>query len=155
MEWVLQIDLDIIDLLEYEARVNNVWVPQEGPINPVVCTYDLTRFTGEVVVDILRTHPMVIIGGILQKNPFFLTPTNSCVNSANGESNRAASPIEERKLRKRSTLEPEASAREISDLRRCLNELVSVVALPALWTGHYPSRVTTTLLDVLVGILGP
>jgi hypothetical protein len=25
-------------------------------------------------MDILRTHPMVIIGGLLQKNPFFVSP---------------------------------------------------------------------------------
>lgn len=25
-------------------------------------------------MDILRTHPMVIIGGILQENPFFVPP---------------------------------------------------------------------------------
>jgi hypothetical protein len=26
------------------------------------------------VMDIMRTHPMVIIGGILQENPFYLPP---------------------------------------------------------------------------------
>jgi hypothetical protein len=26
------------------------------------------------VVDIMRTHPMIIIGGILQENPFFIPP---------------------------------------------------------------------------------
>jgi hypothetical protein len=25
-------------------------------------------------MDILRTHPMVIIGGLLQENPFFVSP---------------------------------------------------------------------------------
>lgn len=25
-------------------------------------------------MDILRTHPMVIIGGVLQENPFFVAP---------------------------------------------------------------------------------
>jgi hypothetical protein len=25
-------------------------------------------------MDVLRTHPMVIIGGILQQNPFFVPP---------------------------------------------------------------------------------
>ena len=25
-------------------------------------------------MDILRTHPMVIVGGVLQKNPFFVPP---------------------------------------------------------------------------------
>ena len=38
------------------------------------CTFDLTKFGGSIVMDILRTHPMVIIGGILQENPFFVPP---------------------------------------------------------------------------------
>ena len=62
------------DLLEYEARANGIWLRQDGPVNPVICTYDLTKFGGEVVVDVMRTHPMIIIGGILQANPFFMPP---------------------------------------------------------------------------------
>jgi hypothetical protein len=27
-----------------------------------------------VIVDIMRTHPMFIIGGVLQENPFFVRP---------------------------------------------------------------------------------
>ena len=34
----------------------------------------MARFGANVVMDILRTHPMVIIGGILQENPFFVPP---------------------------------------------------------------------------------
>jgi hypothetical protein len=34
----------------------------------------LAQFGANVVLDILRTHPMVIIGGILQENPFFVPP---------------------------------------------------------------------------------
>ena len=40
----------------------------------LICTYHLGRFGGDAVIDIMRTHPMVIIGGILQKNPFFVPP---------------------------------------------------------------------------------
>jgi len=34
----------------------------------------VAQFGANVVMDILRTHPMVIIGGILQENPFFVPP---------------------------------------------------------------------------------
>ena len=74
MEWALEADLDLNELLEYEARANEVWIRQEGPVNPVICTYDLTKFRGDAVVDIMRTHPLVIIGGVLQENPFFVPP---------------------------------------------------------------------------------
>ncbi len=36
--------------------------------------YHLGQFGGDTVIDIMRTHPMIIIGGILQRNPFFVPP---------------------------------------------------------------------------------
>ena len=70
-EWALGDCPGVQDLLEYETRVN-YFLPKYDDL--VVCTYDLTKFGGSVVMDILRTHPMVIIGGILQENPFFVPP---------------------------------------------------------------------------------
>jgi DcmR-like sensory protein len=69
MEWAVESETDMDALLEYEARVNLTPVD-----HPVVCAYDLTKFRGDVVVDVMRTHPMVIVGGILQENPFFVPP---------------------------------------------------------------------------------
>jgi hypothetical protein len=74
MEWALKNEELSIDLLEYEARANEIWERQEGPVNPVICTYDLTKFRGDVIVDVMRTHPMIIIGGVLQENPFYVPP---------------------------------------------------------------------------------
>jgi hypothetical protein len=71
MEWALQDRPGVEDLLEYEARLNYI-LPRYN--DPIICVYDLSKFGGAVVVDILRTHPMVIIGGILQENPFFVPP---------------------------------------------------------------------------------
>ena len=45
-----------------------------GVDDVVVCTYDLNRFSATVVMDILRTHPQVIVGGVLQENPFYIPP---------------------------------------------------------------------------------
>ena len=45
------------------------------------------------------------------------------------------------------------SADEIKRLQRCINDLVSVLALPALWTGRAPSEMVHTLLDSLLGML--
>lgn len=61
----------IDDLIEFEARVNYVWSSRD---DAVICVYDLARFSGETVVDIVRTHPMIIIGGLLQENPFYVPP---------------------------------------------------------------------------------
>ena len=74
MEWFFETSMDANDLLEYEARTNDIWMRGEGPVNPVICTYDLRRFSGEIIINVLRTHPLVVIGGILQENPFFIPP---------------------------------------------------------------------------------
>lgn len=69
MSWALEDRPGVDDIVEYEARLNQALPAQH---DPVVCTYDLAQFDAGVVMDILRTHPMVIIGGILQENPFFV-----------------------------------------------------------------------------------
>ena len=71
MEWALLDKPGVDDLVEYETRLNYV-LPKYG--DPVICTYDLSKFGASVTMDILRTHPVVIIGGVLQENPFFVPP---------------------------------------------------------------------------------
>jgi hypothetical protein len=71
MEWALEDLPGVHDILEYETRLNHVLPDFE---DPVICTYDVSRFDASVVIDILRTHPMVIIGGMLQENPFYVPP---------------------------------------------------------------------------------
>jgi PAS domain S-box-containing protein len=47
----------------------------------------------------------------------------------------------------------EQTAAEIKRLQGCINDLISVLALPAIWSGHEPSQIVSTLLDVLLGML--
>jgi PAS domain S-box-containing protein len=47
----------------------------------------------------------------------------------------------------------ESAADEAKRLRRCLNDVVSIMALPALWAGREPSQIVSTLLDTLLGRL--
>src|SRR5271156_4706746 len=44
-------------------------------------------------------------------------------------------------------------AQEIKRLKRCINDLVSLLALPAIWSGNEPSRVLEMLLDALLRML--
>ncbi|PYM79712.1 MAG: hypothetical protein DME13_25180 [Candidatus Rokuibacteriota bacterium] len=71
MEWALLDKPGVDDLVEYETRLNYV-LPKYD--DPVICTYDLSKFGSSVAMDIMRTHPAVIIGGVLQENPFFVPP---------------------------------------------------------------------------------
>jgi hypothetical protein len=71
MEWALVDMPGIDDMMQFEARVNHV-VPKYG--DPVICAYDLSKFGASTVMYALRTHPVVIIGGFLQENPFYVDP---------------------------------------------------------------------------------
>jgi hypothetical protein len=71
MEWALEDRPGVADIVEYESRLNYI-LPNYD--DTVVCTYDLGKFSAPVVMDILRTHPMVIIGDVMQENPFYTPP---------------------------------------------------------------------------------
>lgn len=71
MGWAADGDGVADDLIEFEARANFLHA-RHGHV--VICAYDTSRFDGAFIIDILRTHPMVLIGGLLQENPFFVPP---------------------------------------------------------------------------------
>ncbi|MGA7809954.1 MEDS domain-containing protein [Bradyrhizobium sp.] len=71
MEWAADDQTHVDNLIEFESRVNDVWSRHD---DAVICVYDLPKFGGAAVIDIMRTHPMIIIGGILQNNPFYTPP---------------------------------------------------------------------------------
>ena len=71
MEWALGECPGGHDLIEYESRLNYV-LPNYDTVT--VCTYDVTKFSAAVVTDVLRTHPQVIVGGILRENPSYVPP---------------------------------------------------------------------------------
>lgn len=71
MEWALRDKPGVGDLVEYETRLNYV-LPKYA--DPVICAYDLSKFGASVVMDVMRTHPVVIIGEVLHENPFFVPP---------------------------------------------------------------------------------
>jgi hypothetical protein len=71
MDWVDGERSYVDEVVEFESRVNEVWRRHD---DAVICTYHLGQFGGDTVVDIMRTHPMIIIGGILYQNPFFVPP---------------------------------------------------------------------------------
>jgi hypothetical protein len=71
MDWAADGREHVDNLIEFESRVGELWRRRE---DAVICTYHLGRFSGDTVIDIVRTHPLVIIGGILHQNPFFVAP---------------------------------------------------------------------------------
>jgi hypothetical protein len=71
MDWAAEGRSYVDNLVEFESRVNDVWRRHD---DVVICVYDLAKFGGDTVIDIMRTHPMIVIGGLLHQNPFFVPP---------------------------------------------------------------------------------
>jgi hypothetical protein len=71
MTWALRDAPGVEHLVGYESELNRV--TSSYPV-VVLCLYDLDRFSGEVVVNIVKTHPQVLIQGILVENPYYLRP---------------------------------------------------------------------------------
>ena len=71
MDWLVVDKPAVTNLVEYEARLNHVLSEYN---DAVIGNYDLSKFGATVAMDIVRTHPLVIIGGLLHENPFFVPP---------------------------------------------------------------------------------
>ena len=72
MSWSLQKTCPgVEELCSYEARIN--WFAPRYP-QILLCMYDLDRFTGDVVVDVLKTHPRVLMNNMVIENPYYVDP---------------------------------------------------------------------------------
>ena len=72
MDWVFADAAVSKDLLTYEAEVNEVLSQNR---QPAICVYDIAKLSGSMLMDLLRTHPLTLINGIVQENPFY-TPAS-------------------------------------------------------------------------------
>ena len=75
MEWALGECPGVEELIEYESRMNGILA---GYRDVVICAYDTTRFSAATILDVIRSHPAVIIGGKLMENSLY-TPTDQLV----------------------------------------------------------------------------
>jgi len=71
MDWAVRDGIRDDELIALEAQLHEVYLLHEVW---VVCAYDLSHFGSAIVLDVLRTHPAAMIGGVLQHNPFFVPP---------------------------------------------------------------------------------
>jgi hypothetical protein len=68
MDWASDKSVDTTELIAYEAEVNDVLARNK---QPAVCVYDISKVSGEMMMDVLRTHPLTLVGGVLKENPFY------------------------------------------------------------------------------------
>jgi hypothetical protein len=71
MTWALKQMPGVEELVGYESRLNR-FLPRYPQV--ILCLYELDQFSGEVLVDVLKTHPKVLLGGMVLDNPYYLEP---------------------------------------------------------------------------------
>lgn len=70
-DWALAGRTSVGEMLRWEAlydKVSSNWKVL------ALCQFDLMKFSGDVVMDVLRSHPLCIIGEVLVPNPFHISP---------------------------------------------------------------------------------
>jgi len=98
--------------------------------------YSTSELDVGVMLDILRTHPAVMISGIMQRNPFFVPPTELLQEIHN---RRAGAKL----------LETGITA-ENRRLRQTIGELVALSSMPATLIGREPQQVAKETLAILM-----
>jgi hypothetical protein len=71
MSWAHRSADAVAELIGYESELNRIManVPQVN-----LCLYDLTRCSGDLIMDVLKTHPKALLGGMVIDNPYYLEP---------------------------------------------------------------------------------
>lgn len=79
MVWALEAVPGVEHLMAYEARLN-FFIPGKPWIS--VCLYNVTKFSGGTIMNVLRTHPYTISGGALTQNPYYQDPAEWLAHNA-------------------------------------------------------------------------
>src|ERR1700756_1020566 len=71
MSWVLGGATGADSLIEYEAKLNNFLRKNKASI---LCQYFRPDFDAEIILNVLRTHPLVIHQHFMTENPYYIPP---------------------------------------------------------------------------------
>jgi chemotaxis family two-component system sensor kinase Cph1 len=71
MTWVLGGDPGTERLMEYEAKLN-YFFPENDSL--AICQYNRNRFSPEIIKDVISTHPIVVCGGVVCRNFYYVPP---------------------------------------------------------------------------------
>jgi signal transduction histidine kinase len=71
MTWALAEETVPETLIEFEAKLNHF--VRDHDVR-ALCQYRRERFSPELILGIIRTHPVVVYGGIICKNPYYVPP---------------------------------------------------------------------------------
>jgi hypothetical protein len=71
MTWAVTEVIGAANLISYESELNRFVIryPQV-----LLCLYDLDQFSGNLLLDIMKTHPKVLMGCTVLENLYYVQP---------------------------------------------------------------------------------
>jgi hypothetical protein len=70
--WALAADVSVHDMLHWEALYDKC--SNENWQMLALCQFDQSQFSGDVLMDALRSHPYCVMGQVVVPNPFHMSP---------------------------------------------------------------------------------
>lgn len=71
MTWALGTSNSTAKLIEYESKLNQFFRDHDAR---ALCQYNRTRFSPELLLGVIHTHPLVVYGSMVCKNPYYVPP---------------------------------------------------------------------------------
>lgn len=71
MAWALEAIPGVDHLMAYESRLN-YFIAGKPWIS--ICLYNVAKFDGKTIMQVLQTHPYIISPGVVTQNPFYQDP---------------------------------------------------------------------------------
>ena len=123
MTWLFGVEKGAERLSDYESKINSFF-----PENDIVaiCQYDRMQFLPETILNIIRTHPIVVYGGVVCKNFYYVPPDEYLKpDQTSLEIDRLLDNLQNNKQRE---LELKASKDKFKDLLDNANDLIQSVS---------------------------
>ncbi|NOZ59263.1 MAG: GAF domain-containing protein [Euryarchaeota archaeon] len=125
MSWVLSLGGEMDRLVEYEAELNRFL---EGRRILALCQYREDLFPAEVLLNVIHTHPRVLIYGTLCENRFYVPPEEFLARSRGEPVRRIYRQVRDELLqaaeRERERLRAEEELRERAKKLELLSDMV-------------------------------
>ncbi len=128
-------------LMEYEAKLNYFFHDHDAS---AICQYNRNRFAPTIIRDVIRTHPIVICGGWVCQNPYYVPPEEFLKDGQDAlEVERLLHNIQEREWEQKALRESEARFRRLAENAQDIIYRYRLVPAPGF---EYVSPAATTII---------
>ena len=71
MSWITEGQATPSQVLKYEAASDAVFTFQNSPV-VIIVQYNYAKLAGEIVVELLKLHPLAVVGKYIKRNPYYV-----------------------------------------------------------------------------------